>query len=163
MGDIDGLLVGKNRGFDITCLPHMGEIEMVRDQIPTSAPPTPYWGGVGLDIDSCITCMPETRVAINSGPEDPGTRGPGDPRTRGPEDPRTRGPRTRGPEDPRTEDPRIRGPEDPRTEDPRTRGPEDQGPEDIITEGCFALQQLPIDRVPAWAWSVYFRILTAIL
>ena len=45
VGDIDGLLVGKNRGFDITCLPHMGEIEMVRDQMLTSAPPTPYWGG----------------------------------------------------------------------------------------------------------------------
>ena len=56
MGDIDGLLVGKNRGFDITCLPHVGEIEIVRDQIPTSAPPTPYWGGwgVGLCIDRCI-------------------------------------------------------------------------------------------------------------
>ena len=53
VGDIDGFLVGKNRGFDITCLPHMGEIEMVRDQIPTSAPPTPYWR-VGLDTDSCI-------------------------------------------------------------------------------------------------------------
>ena len=55
VGDIDGLLVGKNRGFDITCLPHVGEIEIVRDQIPTSAPPTPYWGGVGLDIDRCIS------------------------------------------------------------------------------------------------------------
>ena len=54
MGDTDVLLVGKNRGFDITCLPHVGEIEIVRDQIPTSAPPTPYWGGVGLDIDRCI-------------------------------------------------------------------------------------------------------------
>ena len=46
MGNIDGLLVGKNREFDITCLPHM-EIEMVRDQIPTSVPPTPYWEGGG--------------------------------------------------------------------------------------------------------------------
>ena len=58
VGDIDGLLVGKNRGFDITCLPHVGEIEIVRDQIPTSAPPTPYWGGgggVGLGIDRCIS------------------------------------------------------------------------------------------------------------
>ena len=53
MGNIDGLLVEKNRGFDITCLPHMGEIEMVRDQISTSAPPTLYWG-VGLGIDRCI-------------------------------------------------------------------------------------------------------------
>ena len=53
VGDIDGLLVGKNGGFDITRLPHVGEIEIVRDQIPTSAPPTPYWGA-GLGIDSCI-------------------------------------------------------------------------------------------------------------
>ena len=45
VGDIDGLLVEQNRGFDITCLPHVGEIEIVRDQIPSSAPPTSYWGG----------------------------------------------------------------------------------------------------------------------
>ena len=38
--------------FDITCLPHVGEIEMVRDQIPTY--PILGWG-VGLGIDSCIT------------------------------------------------------------------------------------------------------------
>ena len=66
MGDIDGLLVGKNRGFDIMCLPHMGEIEMVRDQIPTSAPPTPYWGGVGLGIDSCITYPAGGQVSDNT-------------------------------------------------------------------------------------------------
>ena len=53
MGNIDGLLVEKNRGFDITCLPHMGEIEMVRDQIPPQ-PHLPRTGGVGLGIDSCI-------------------------------------------------------------------------------------------------------------
>ena len=69
MGDIDGLLVGKNRGFDITCLPHVGEIEIVRDQIPTSAPPTPYWGGgggVGLDIDRCIMYGAMTQIGSNS-------------------------------------------------------------------------------------------------
>ena len=60
---------------------------------------------------------------------------------------------TRGPEDPRTGDPRTRGPEDPRTEDPRTRGPKDQGPEDIITEGCFALQQLPIAKIQLYSQS----------
>ena len=47
-------------------------------------------------------------------------------------DPRTRGPGTRGPE---------------------TRGPEDQGPEDIITEGCFALQQLPIANIQLYSQS----------
>ena len=60
---------------------------------------------------------------------------------------------TRGPGDPRTGDPGTRGPEDPRTEDPRTRGPEDQGPEDIITEGCFALQQLPIAKIQIYSQS----------
>ena len=62
-------------------------------------------------------------------------------------DPRTRAgdPRTRGPED--------RGPEDRGPEDPRTRGPEDQGPEDIITEGCFALQQLPIAKIQLYSQS----------
>ena len=64
-----------------------------------------------------------------------------DPRTRGPRtrDPRTRGPRTR---DPRTKD---QGPEDPRTKD--------RGPEDIITEGCFALQQLPIAKIQLYSQS----------
>ena len=93
---------------------------------------------------------PRTGDPRTRGPEDPRTRGPEDPRTRGPEDPRTRGPedpRTRGPEDPRTRGPEDRGPKDRGPEDPRTRGPEDQGPEDIITEGCFALQQLPIAKI----------------
>ena len=49
-----------------------------------------------------------------------------------------------GPEDRGSEDPGTRGPED---RGPRTRGPEDQGPEDILTEGCFALQQLPIAKI----------------
>ena len=73
VGDIDGLPVGKNRGFDITCLPHMGEMEMVRDQIPTSAPPILYWGGGGLGIDRCrtwepkmLTCKTLCPVSFNS-------------------------------------------------------------------------------------------------
>ena len=43
--------------------------------------------------------------------------------------------------------PEDRGPED--------RGPEDQGPEDIITEGCFALQQLhvPIAKIQLYSQS----------
>ena len=53
VGDIDGLLVGKNRGFDITCLPHVGEIEMVRIKSPPQ-PHLPRTGGVGLGIDRCI-------------------------------------------------------------------------------------------------------------
>ena len=36
---------------------------------------------------------------------------------------------------------------------PGTRGPEDQGPEDIITEGCFALQQLPIAKIQLYSQS----------
>ena len=66
MGDIDGLLVGKSRGFDITCLPHVGEIEIVRDQIPTSVPPTPYWGGGGggLTLIGALHCN-ELSVLIN--------------------------------------------------------------------------------------------------
>ena len=35
----------------------------------------------------------------------------------------------------------------PEAGDPGTRGPEDQGPEDPSTEGCFALQQLPIAKI----------------
>ena len=55
---------------------------------------------------------------------------------------------TRGPADAGT-----RGPEDPKTRDLRTQGPEDQGPEDIITEGCFALQQLPIAKIQLYSQS----------
>ena len=55
--------------------------------------------------------------------------------------------------------PEDRGPEDRGPEDPRTRGPEDQGPEDIITEGCFALQQLPtIQPISANATSPNSRL-----
>ena len=38
--------------------------------------------------------------------------------------------------------------------DPRTRGPEDQGPEDPSTEGCFALQQLPIAKIQLYSQSL---------
>ena len=55
---------------------------------------------------------------------------------------------TRGPEDRGPEDLGTRGPED-----PRTRGPEDQGPEDPSTEGCFALQQLPIAKIQLYSQS----------
>ena len=42
----------------------------------------------------------------------------------------------------------------PGTGDPRTRGPEDQGPEDPSTEGCFALQQLPIVKIQLYSHSL---------
>ena len=38
--------------------------------------------------------------------------------------------------------------------DPRTWGPEDQGPEDPSTEGCFALQQLPIAKIQLYSQSL---------
>ena len=38
--------------------------------------------------------------------------------------------------------------------DPRTRGTEDQGPEDSSTEGCFALQQLPIAKIQLYSQSL---------
>ena len=38
--------------------------------------------------------------------------------------------------------------------DSRTRGPEDQGPEDPTTEGCFALQQLPIAKIQLYSQSL---------
>ena len=43
----------------------------------------------------------------------------------------------------------TRGPED-----PATRGPEDQGPEDPTTEGCFALQQLPLAKIQLYSQSL---------
>ena len=35
-----------------------------------------------------------------------------------------------------------------------TRRPEDQGPEDPSTEGCFALQQLPIAKIQLYSQSL---------